>query len=68
MIDSVAIGKTCTIIRSPELLAMRLKRLVGRKGVVVQIPDHRNGAFVEFTDTFLGEKEWYIPKESIQYC
>ena len=66
--SKTVIGRRCTILFSQELLAMRLKRLVGRKGYVVDIPEHHQGVFVELDEEFIGEKEWYIPKASVQYC
>lgn len=55
------------IIRSRELVKMRLGKLIGRTGIVVDIPQHGHGAFVKLDKPFLGEKEWYIPKQSLQY-
>lgn len=62
------IGRRCTVVFSEKLVAMKLKRLIGRKGYVIAVPEHHLGVFIELDDAYLGEKEWYIPKASAQYC
>lgn len=60
------IGKPVVIISSPELLALRLKGIVGRTGVIVAVKENRMGMFVKLDFPYGGEDEWYIPRESVQ--
>ena len=46
---------------------MKLGKLAGRTGIVVEIAKNGHGMFVKLDKPYLGEDEWYIPKESIQY-
>lgn len=58
-------GKIVQIISSPELIQLRLKSLIGYKGVVVAKGEN-SGFWVQLDKPFLDEEEWFIPSESLQ--
>lgn len=60
------IGKTIEIIPSDELDELRLHALVGRIGEVIEKSANGKGYFVALYQSYKEEKEWYIPKSSIQ--
>ena len=64
---SSLINHAVRIVRSRELVDMKLGKLAGRTGIVVEIAKNGHGMFVKLDKPYLGEGEWYIPKESIQY-
>lgn len=64
---SSLINHAVRIVRSSELVDMKLGKLAGRTGIVVEIAKNGHGMFVKLDKPYLGEDEWYIPKESIQY-
>lgn len=59
-------GKKIRITTSSELREMRLHALAGRSGVIVAENDCGKGYFVALDTPYQDEKEWYIPKTSIQ--
>ena len=64
---SSLINHAVRIVRSRELVDMKLGKLAGRTGIVVEIAKNGHGMFVKLDKPYLWEDEWYIPKESIQY-
>ena len=60
-----------TVITSPELTAMRLDDLIGRRGLVVEVLSEdrltNRGALVVLEKPYLGDYIWFIPKNSISY-
>lgn len=57
-------NKTVEIIFSEELIQLKLKSLIGRKGVVVA--DGHEGYWVKLEEPFKDELEWFIPTRSLQ--
>ena len=59
------------IAPSKQLSDMKLSSIVGRHGRVIQVlmnEKRRNkGYIVHFPKSFLGEKDWFIPLESVQH-
>ena len=59
------------IAPSEQLSDMRLARIVGRHGRVIQVlmneKRKNKGYIIHFPKSFLGEKDWFIPLESVQY-
>lgn len=57
------------IIYSDELIKMRLKKLIGRTGCVIEEVIGKNnniiGAFIQLDIPHKEEKEWFIPIKSI---
>ena len=60
-----------TVITSSELTAMRLDRLIGCRGRVVEVLSEdrltNRGALVLLEEPYLGEYLWFIPEKSISY-
>ena len=56
---------------SKQLSDMKLSGMVGRHGRVVQVlmdeKRKNKGYIVHFPKSYLGEKDWFIPLESVQY-
>lgn len=61
-------NKKVEIIPSAELTEMRMDSVIGRKGVITEIPEHGKGAYVELEKPYLREAEWYFPNSSLRYC
>lgn len=62
------IGQKIQIIESPELTEWRLSHLAGHEGVIVEeLIEKRKikGAWVSLDIPDDGEKEWFIPLQSI---
>lgn len=62
------LGDRVTILPSQDLILLRLRTLAGLTAKVVEINgtfDHIHGCWVELPREFLGEKEWYIPYNSL---
>lgn len=62
------IGDTVLILPSYSLTEMRLGGLAGMKAKVVEIIRNKEqivGCWVEFPVNYLGEREWFIPYNSI---
>ena len=59
------------IAPSEQLSDMRLSRIVGRHGRVIQVlmneKRKNKGYIIHFPKSFLGEKDWFIPLESVQH-
>jgi hypothetical protein len=59
------------VVASPQLSGMRLEDMEGRRGRVIEdltSPQRRNkGYMVHFPKSCLGEKDWFIPVESVYY-
>jgi threonine synthase len=61
-------GDTILILPSVSLTNLRLEALVGLNATIVEINgnfDDIKGCWVELPGTYLGEREWYIPYNSI---
>lgn len=57
-----------TIIASPLLKEWKLKRLIGRDGVIInKIQNQKTkGVWVRLNTPFADELEWFIPVQSVQ--
>lgn len=60
------IGKTVKIISSQPLTDLKLKKMVGREGVIVAQGTHNKGVYVRLHQPYMNEEEWFIPNQSIQ--
>jgi len=61
-------GDKITILPSSALLEMKLEKLVGLTATIIEINGSFNdikGCWVELQRKYLGEREWYIPYNSI---
>lgn len=58
--------KVVTIIPSEELKKMKLRNLIGYVGTIAAKSTDGKGFFVTLNIPYMGEKDWYIPKESIE--
>lgn len=62
-------GSIVTVKPSEALSVMRLDYLIGQEATVIQdltsIARLNKGFMVELTEPYMGEKEWFIPMESI---
>lgn len=61
-------GDTIIILPSVALSSLRLEALVGQTATIVEVnvrSDNIKGCWVELPGLFLGEREWYIPYNSI---
>lgn len=62
------IGDIVLILPSVALEDEGLSALIGQKAVIVEINgsfENIKGCWVELHDEYLGEREWYIPYNSI---
>lgn len=59
-------GELVQIVPSKELLVMRMKRVIGRQGLLVEWVPNKRGAYIKLFKPYQEEEEWYIPRESIQ--
>ena len=62
-------GETILILPSYTLSALKLEALVGVVATVVEVNGTFNnikGCWIELPTPYLGEKEWYIPYNSIE--
>ncbi|NDW10991.1 hypothetical protein [Dysgonomonas sp. 520] len=59
------------VVSSEELSAIRLDKMVGMVGRVIEdltFDKRKNkGYIVHFPKAYLGEKDWFIPQESIEH-
>lgn len=62
------VGRKITIIASPLLKEWKLKRLIGRDGVIInKIQNQKTkGIWVRLNTPFADELEWFIPVQSVQ--
>lgn len=62
------VGRKITIIASPLLKGWKLKRLIGRDGVIInKIQNQKTkGVWVRLNTPFADELEWFIPVQSVQ--
>ncbi len=62
------VGRKITIIASPLLKEWKLKRLIGRDGVIInEIQNQKTkGVWVRLNTPFADELEWFIPVQSVQ--
>ena len=62
------VGRKITIIASPLLKEWKLKRLIGRDGVIInKIQNQKTqGVRVRLNAPFADELEWFIPVQSVQ--
>ncbi|WP_195639806.1 KH domain-containing protein [Bacteroides stercoris] len=62
------VGRKITIIASPLLKEWKLKRLIGRDGVIInEIQNQKTkGVWVRLNNPFADELEWFIPVQSVQ--
>lgn len=62
------LGQRIQIVTSPELLAWKLGKLIGRTGVVVSTEPHKKpkGYWVALDNLYANESEWFIPIQSLQ--
>lgn len=62
------VGRKITIIASPLLKEWKLKRLIGRDGVIInKIQNQKTkGVWVRLNTPFTDELEWFIPVQSVQ--
>lgn len=62
------LGQKIQIITSPELLAWKLGKLIGRIGVIVANEPHnkQKGYWVALDRPYANESEWFIPIQSLQ--
>lgn len=61
-------GDTIIILPSVALSNLRLEVLAGQTATIVEIngkSDNIKGCWVELPGLYLGEREWYIPYNSI---
>ncbi len=61
-------GDKITILPSYALSEMKLEKLVGLTAIIVNVNgnfDNIKGCWVELQREYLGEREWYIPYNSI---
>lgn len=67
------INQIIEIVDSKELRELRLEKLIGRMGRIVEsldYPQRKNPGYIvdfsEFSKPFQGEDEWFIPSQSIK--
>ncbi len=62
------VGRKITIIASPLLKEWKLKRLIGRDGVIInKIQNQKTkGVWVRLNTPVADELEWFIPVQSVQ--
>ena len=62
------VGRKITIIASHLLKEWKLKRLIGRDGVIInKIQNQKTkGVWVRLNTPFADELEWFIPVQSVQ--
>jgi hypothetical protein len=62
------VGRKITIIASPLLKEWKLKRLIGRDGVIInKIQNQKTkGVWIRLNTPFADELEWFIPVQSVQ--
>ena len=62
------VGRKITIIASPLLKEWKLKRLIGRDGVIInKIQNQKTkGVWVRLNTPYAEELEWFIPVQSVQ--
>ena len=62
------VGRKITIIASPLLKEWKLKRLIGRDGVIInKIQNQKTkGVWVRLNTPFADELEWFIPVQLVQ--
>lgn len=61
-------GDEILILPSQSLMEIKLDALVGLSGIIVEVKgsfDHIQGCWVRLPGKYLGEREWYIPYNSI---
>lgn len=61
-------GDKIIILPSQSLIALRLDALIGQTATIVEVNgsfDHIKGCWVALPGKYLGEREWYIPYNSI---
>lgn len=61
-------GDKILILPSQSLIDLRLEALAGLSATIVEVNgtfDHIKGCWVTLPVTYLGEREWYIPYNSI---
>lgn len=67
----IALNSKIIVIPSRQLSEMRLGGMEGKRGRVIEdltSPRRRNkGYIVHFPKSYLGEKDWFIPVESVWY-
>lgn len=62
------VGRKITIIASPLLKEWKLKKLIGRDGVIIKENQTQKtkGVWVRLNEPFANELEWFIPIQSVQ--
>ena len=62
------VGRKITIIASPLLKEWKLKKLIGRDGVIIKENQTQKtkGVWVRLKEPFANELEWFIPIQSVQ--
>lgn len=61
-------GDTIIILPSQSLIELRLEVLVGVSAIIAEVNgtfDNIKGCWVTLSGLYLGEREWYIPYNSI---
>lgn len=61
-------GGTIIILPSQSLIELRLETLVGVSAIIAEVNgtfDNIKGCWVTLPGLYLGEREWYIPYNSI---
>lgn len=61
-------GDTIIILPSQSLIELRLEALAGLTATIVEVNgtfSHIKGGWVTLPGQYLGEREWYIPYNSI---
>lgn len=67
----IVLNSKIIVVASPQLSGMKLEGMEGKRGRVIEdltSPKRRNkGYMVHFPKSYLGEKDWFIPVESVRY-
>lgn len=61
-------GDRIIILPSQSLIELKLEALVGYSATIIEVNgpfDHIKGCWVKLPEKYLGEREWYIPYNSI---
>jgi hypothetical protein len=64
-------GDTIIILPSYALQTLHLNKLVGARAKIIETKYHGNeisGYWVALSKPYMGEKEWFIPIDSIGAC
>lgn len=64
--ENITVGDVVEVVKSQDLLDNKLKGLIGRSGVVVELANKKSTHIRLLQGAWEEESEWCIPNESIK--